>query len=295
MHTLSFGTQCKNIFKYACKNPVLSALVTILAVGCVAAPQIDDTNLLQTYIEAGPLLDIVESRGGLHCRIFHPRAWLEPSDEPARRQQHPLVIWGNGTYTSPASYRNLLQHWASHGMIVVAAMTPNAGRGVEMRDCLNYMLDQQDNTDSPFYQRVNADRIGVAGHSQGGGGAIMLGRDSRINTVVAIQPYVLGERHNPQAASNQTGPLLLLSGQEDFTASADTNQRPVFDSANVPVFWANLRGATHLAPMSTGGSYRGPMTGWLRWKLLDDTGAARLFVGADCVLCQDERWLINVR
>jgi hypothetical protein len=123
----------------------------------------------------------------------------------------------------------------------------------------------------------------------------MLGRDERITTVVAIQPYVLGERHNPQAAANQRGPMLLLSGQEDFSASAATNQQPVFDSANVPVFWANLRGATHFAPMDTGGSFRGPMTAWLRWKLLDDVQAARMFEGEDCVLCTDERWQIQTR
>lgn len=267
----------------------------VLLAGCVATPNLEGPALMQSFFDPGPVTDIVESRGGLHCRIFHPRAWLVPDSESATRRQYPLVIWGNGTYASPASYRNLLEHWASHGMIVVAAMTPNAGRGIEMRNCLNDMLTRQDDPTSPFYQRINADRIGVAGHSQGGGGAIMLGRDERVTTVVAIQPYVLGERHNPQAASNQTGPMLLLSGQEDFTASAESNQKPVFDAANVPVFWANLRGATHLAPMSTGGSFRGPMTAWLRWKLHDDTQAARLFEGADCLLCQDERWLIQAR
>jgi predicted dienelactone hydrolase len=267
----------------------------LLIGGCAGRPAVDTTALSQSFFDAGALTDIVESRSGLHCRIFHPRAWLMPETQSSQRKKHPLVIWGNGTHASPASYRSLLEHWASHELIVVASMSPNAGRGVEMRDCLNDILEQQSESGSPFYQRVNSERVAAAGHSQGGGGAIMLGRDPRITTVVAIQPSVLGERHNPQAAANQTGPMLLLSGQEDFSASAATNQQPVFDSANVAVFWANLRGATHFAPMDTGGSFRGPMTAWLRWKLLDDSRAAHMFDGEECVLCVDERWLIQTR
>lgn len=282
----------------SCSTPVAAfALVALglLLGGCAARPALDATALSQSFFDAGALTDIVETRGGLHCRIFHPREWLRPDAESGQRIQHPLVIWGNGTHASPASYRSLLEHWASHEMIVVAAMAPNAGRGVEMRACLNYMLEQQSDSGSAFFKRVDSERVAAAGHSQGGGGAIMLGRDPRITTVVAIQPYVLGERHNPQAAANQMGPMLLLSGREDFSASAATNQQPVFDSANVEVFWANLRGATHFAPMDTGGSFRGPMTAWLRWKLLDDAQAARMFEAEDCVLCTDERWLIQTR
>jgi len=268
---------------------------SVLVSGCMAAPVIDDAALSQSFFNAGMETDIVETRGGLHCRIFHPREWLTSDAPSGQQKQHPLVIWGNGTHASPASYRSLLEHWASHELIVVASMSPNAGRGVEMRDCLNYMLSQHSDSTSPFFQRVDSERVAAAGHSQGGGGAIMLGRDERITTVVAIQPYVLGERHNPQAAANQRGPMLLLSGQEDFSASAATNQQPVFDFANVPVFWANLRGATHFAPMDTGGSFRGPMTAWLRWKLLGDVQAARMFEGDNCVLCADERWQIQTR
>ena len=36
----------------------------------------------------------------------------------------------------------MLEHWASHGMVVVAAMTPNAGTGREMGGCLDDILDE---------------------------------------------------------------------------------------------------------------------------------------------------------
>jgi predicted dienelactone hydrolase len=273
--------------KIMTKVTVFSTLAVLSSCHSVGSRLLSDTELLQSYFTAGSFAQVQETRLGLHCRVFHPvnlqQGW------------HPIVVWGNGTYAAPAHYRNLLEHWASHGFVVVAAMAPNAGRGVEMRDCLNLVLDENIKNDSEFRDKLDPKRVATAGHSQGGGGALMLGRDARIRTTIAIQPYILGASHNPTAAANQNGSLLLLSGGEDTTASPESNQQPVFDNANVPVTWLTLRGATHLAPMSTGGSYRGPMTAWLRWHLQDDSQAGRLFAGEHCVLCQDDRWLLVQR
>lgn len=265
----------------------LCLLAWLTACTSTQAPSLSDTELLPVYIRNGAYTNIQETRLGLHCRVFHSTL-LEDG-------KHPIVVWGNGTHAAPAHYRDLLEHWASHGFVVVAAMAPNAGRGVEMRSCLNLILDENVKNDSVFAHKLIADRIGVAGHSQGGGGALMLGRDARITTTIAIQPYILGERHNPTASANQNGPVLLLSGAEDTAARPETHQQPVFEQANVPVTWLTLRGASHLAPMATGGSYRGPMTAWLRWQLMEDTQARRLLDSDTCVLCADERWQVRHR
>ena len=45
---------------------------------------------------------------------------------------HPIVLWGNGTGTSPSVYDGFLRHLASHGFVVAAANTSNAGSGNEM-------------------------------------------------------------------------------------------------------------------------------------------------------------------
>lgn len=249
--------------------------------------QVSDSSLLERYFRAGNYPAVSDTRLGRECRIFHP----ELMDDG----RHPIVIWGNGTYTSPASYRGLLEHWASHGMVVVAAMTPNAGRGREMKGCLDDILDENTRDGSLFQNKLMPLRVAVAGHSQGAGGAIMLGQDLRVTTVIAIQPYVTGRGHESSAWQAQQGPLLLLSGSEDYTAPPSEQQQPVFDAANVPVYWLTLRGASHLAPMYTGGSYLGPMTAWLRWHLRHDDQAARLFNDARCELCSDPRWEMRIK
>lgn len=265
--------------------PLILAVGFLVACVPVSLEVRDNDALLLSYFRHGVYAGIQETRVGLHCRVFHP---VNMTDG-----RHPLVVWGNGTHASPASYRDLLEHWASHGFVVAAAMAPNAGRGVEMRQCMTALLDENIRSGSVFLNKIDPSRIGVAGHSQGGGGALMLGRDLRVTTTIAIQPYILGLGHNLSASAHQNGPVLLLSGADDLTSSPETNQQPVFEQANVPVTWLTLRGATHMAPMSTGGSYRGPMTAWLRWHLLGDKQAARLFEGDNCVLCLDERWTVR--
>ena len=255
--------------------------------GLTELEQASDSGLLERYFRAGNYPAVSDTRLGRECRIFHP----ELMDDG----RHPIVIWGNGTYTSPASYRGMLEHWASHGMVVVAAMTPNAGTGREMGGCLDDILDENTRDGSIFQNKLMPLRVAVAGHSQGGGGAIMLGQDLRVTTVIAIQPYVTGRGHEASAWGAQQGPMLLLSGTEDYTAPPSEQQQPVFDSANVPVFWLTLRGASHLAPMYTGGSYLGPMTAWLRWRLRNDKQAARIFENENCELCSDPRWEMRIK
>lgn len=268
------------------KRALLAALSALLLGACVATPdpRLDNQALHQSYFDIGPYAGVDITRGGPHCRIFHP--------VNMNYDRHPIIVWGNGTGTSPASYRDLLEHWASHGFVVVAAMSPNPGTGREMARCLDYALNLNSEP-GPFQGRLDPARIATAGHSQGGAGAIMLGRDMRITTVVALQPYIQGVRFNPTAVRGQHGPMLLLSGADDVTAPPYTHQQPIYDSTDVPVTWLTLHGATHLAPMFTGGSYRGVMTAWLRMHLRNDEEAARMFEGDNCVVCGDERWTIR--
>ena len=285
----------------ALRTPMLCGILSLLLTACinppetrpgVRAPSPGDTNPgLESYFRPGVYGAVEVMRSGPHCEIYYP--------VNMDYGRHPILIWGNGTRTSSFAYQDLLRHWASYGVVVVAAMTPEAGTGREMTACLEHILNlnggQVLRGANPFRGRLNPNRIAAAGHSQGGGGALMLGRDLRITTTIAIQPYVLGLGHSPLASRNQSGPILLLSGSEDTMASPDTHQQYVFDEANVPVTWLTLRGASHQAPMYHGGSYRGPMTAWIRWKLWGDEEAARVFEGPNCLLCQEEIWTIQTK
>lgn len=240
---------------------------------------------VQDFTSSGPYTT-TSSRGG-SCTFYHPR----PLGEEGVR--HPIILWGNGTGGTPSTYGTLLRHWASHGFVVAAANTSNAGTGAEMLDCLDHLSGENSKNGSVFAGKLDLARTGAAGHSQGGGGALMAGRDPRIKATVPFEPYVLGLGHDTSSQEEQSGPMLLLAGSADTLVIPSLNQDRVFRATNVPVFYGTLQGADHFAPVGDGGGFRGPATAWFRYHLMEDQSAGKLFVGTSCTLCGDRNWVIQ--
>lgn len=241
---------------------------------------------VSSFDRSGPFAT-TSSREGPSCTVYRPRT-LGEND-----RRHPIIIWGNGTGASPSGYAGLLDHWASHGFVVAAANTSNAGSGQEMLACLDYLVQQNGRSTGTYASKLNVNRVGSSGHSQGGGGSIMAGQDNRITVTAPFQPYVLGLGHNTSSQRNQNGPMFLMTGSSDTLAGPTLNGRPVFRNANVPVFWGNLRGAGHFVPAGNGGDYRGPSTAWYRFHLMGDSNAESLFYGRNCGLCSDRNWEVQ--
>ena len=221
---------------------------------------------------------------GPSCTIYRPRTL------GAEGRRHPIIIWGNGTGSSPGTYGSLLSHWASHGFVVAAARTSNAGSGEEMIDCLDYLVQQNGRSSGTYAGNLNVNRVGSTGHSQGGGGSIMAGRDGRITVTAPFQPYNIGLGHRSSSQSRQNGPMFLMTGGRDSIASPGLNAAPVFRNANVPVFWGERTSASHFEPVGNGGDFRGPSTAWFRFHLMNDGNAESTFYGSRCGLCTDRGW-----
>ncbi|HWU86124.1 MAG TPA: hypothetical protein VN253_02570 [Kofleriaceae bacterium] len=226
------------------------------------------------------------------CTVYRPATLGENG------LTHPVIIWGNGTFSVPVFYIGVLSHLASHGFIVAAANTSNAGDGSQMIACLDAVLAANGTAGSPFYQHVDTAHIGASGHSQGGAGTIMAGRDPRVHVTAPLEPYIgwipLGGAFDQDSISQQQGPMFLVSGSADVVALPILHQRPVYDGDNQPVFWATRSLATHFEPVGDAGVFRGPVTAWFRAWLMGDTSAARLFE-SPCTLCADTKWKVHFR
>lgn len=227
--------------------------------------------------------------GGDACTILRPAALGEDG------LRHPVILWGNGTTATPVIYNAVLRHWASHGFIVAAANTTDAGTGSEMLGCLDWVTAQSEDAASPYADAVDLEHVGASGHSQGGGGALMAGQDPRLTVTAPLEPYTeQGFGGFDQASmSNQAGPMFLMSGELDAIAPPIPNQQRVFDAANVPVFWGTLAGADHVAS-AIGGitGFRGPATAWFRHHLMCDDAAGALFY-EPCTLCDSAEWAVQ--
>jgi len=272
---------------------------------CLSAEEIDDTEGLDVDVtsqEAGTFPPVTSfsaagpfattSSNQSNCTIFRPTTLGQNG------VTHPVILWGNGTGASPANYSGLLTHLASHGFIVAAANTSNSGNGSQMLACLTFVANENARSGSVFFQRVDVNRVGASGHSQGGAGTIMAGRDARVKFTAPLEPYIGfipgGGTFARASIGQQRGPMFLVSGGSDTVAVPNTHQLPVFNGANVSVVWGTLAGATHSEPGGNAGNFRGPVTAWFRAKLMDDATAARLFP-ATCTLCTTPGWTVRTR
>ncbi len=227
---------------------------------------------------------VTNSNVNTTCAVYRP------STLGANGVRHPIILWGNGTGSSPSTYAALLNHWASHGFVVAAARTSNAGSGNEMIACLDYLITQNGRSTGTFSGKLDVNRVATAGHSQGGGGSIMAAQDSRVSASAPFQPYTIGLGHKTSSQSNQSGPMFLMTGGGDTIAIPSLNALPVFNRANVPVFWGERRSVSHFEPVGNGGDFRGPSTAWMRYQLMDDQSAEGTFYGSNCGLCSDRNW-----
>jgi len=219
---------------------------------------------------------------GPNCTVHRPAILGENG------LKHPVIIWGMGTGGFNL-YQPAFDLWASNGFIVVGGLLGNGqGSGEEMLGCLDYICRQ-------YAPNVDC-RAGASGHSQGGGGALMAGRDPRVIVTAPVQPYIQQGFGGYDQASidQQVGPMLLLSGTADNIATPSGNQQPVFDRTNVPVFWANKVGEDHVS-VGTDGliSYRSEILAWFRIHLMDDDTFRPMFYGANCELCGDSTWMVK--
>jgi pimeloyl-ACP methyl ester carboxylesterase len=220
----------------------------------------------------------------MRCRSRRIRAhtYYFPTDLGPGGIDHPVVLWGNGTFLNPTHYDALLRHFASHGFIVAAANTSNAGSGQEMLGGLDNLTTFNSQSGNRFFDHVDLTRVATIGHSQGGGGAIEAARDPRVDTAVPIEPWRGTE-------SGLHGPTFFLAGENDTTIPPATVRQKYMASSGIPAAYGELAGGDHLHPLVDGSGFRAPATAWLRWQLMGDSIARSQFIG-DCSYCTSSIW-----
>ena len=264
------------------RKPIATiAAAALAAIGLAARAQ----DPVPAFSAPGPN-KVVEAEEGPDCTVFRP--------ESLTGAPHAIILWGNGTRSRVPAYTPMLSHWASHGFVVAAANTNTAGSGAPILACLDYLTAENARAGSPLQGKLDLGAVGVSGHSQGGGGSIMAGRDPRIKTTAPIEAYTVGLGYVKGAETGQHGPMLLLSGGDDTTAIPDKNQLPVFTDGTGPIFWATLKGASHAVPATTdSGAFRPATTAWFLYQLTGDAKAATMFKSDKCGYCTSTDWIVQ--
>ena len=193
-------------------KPSIVAGATALALLAGPAPAAD----FSEQIVEGPSAGNHE----LDCLVIRPWSETEGPDD----RLYPVIGWANGWdqgdvvgEVTTQGYRPGLIEWALDGPYIVVAADQWSAREPDLVQCLEWLAAENGRAGSEYRGRVNLGRIGVAGHSQGGGAALKTGdggmTDLGLAGIVAMNPY----GPNWPSLGDLTAPLFLLGGGADTT------------------------------------------------------------------------------
>src|SRR5580698_564725 len=204
-------------------------------------------------------------------------------------RKNPIVSWANGTMYDVESYKLLLDHWASYGFVVIAAQTQQTAGGATHKAAIDWLIAQADDSASPFFGVLDTTKIAASGHSQGGGATIAAGANAPgpvpLTTTLPLMPY-LGFEKDLTIISHQTVAMGNIVATNDTTAPGVADQ--IYQGINTELAQAAFIGV-HTDAMSP--AMYGPTLAWLRFRLMGDAEASKMFYPATtCGLCQDPAW-----
>ncbi len=216
---------------------------------------------------------------------------------------HPILIWANGYRDNPeqnppdcvvdsgsnqwcGQYLPMLNHLASHGFVVVAALSTATGdTSVPFPTIvgLDWILEQAEDPSSPYYHRLDTANIGQLGHSYGGMSTCMSASEPRYKALATI----CGTRE----PSGVHTPMLFFCGGRDGTVSCSGVHDTFLTVTDQPAFFLNELNSDHgsWVYQGPGGVSLSSAAAWFRVHLMDDTANRDFFYGPNCRFCTDNR------
>lgn len=216
--------------------------------------------------------------------VYYPSA-LEMSDE-----KYPVIVLCNGSGTPISKYSAVAKHYASWGFIVIGTEENYSWNAFGAEMCLRYLERWNDNekmedTVSPFYQKVDFERVGVVGHSQGGVGVINAVTNTEHKYIykagVSLSPTNKELAHNllwDYDAALIDIPIMLVSGEgggDDWVVTGEQLQA-IYDDITSDKLMVRRINTAHNEVLYSSDGY---VVAWFMWLLQGDEEAAEAFVG----------------
>ena len=157
---------------------------------------------------------------------------------------------------------------ASHGFVVITINTnglfdfPNA-RADQLQAALDWLV-----ASSPVRDRIDGSRLGVAGHSMGGGGTLEAARDNPdMQAAVAWQPWDLAN------FSTMRTPSMIIGAQNDAIASVASHSEPFYTQipASAEKAYLELAGQGHGAGTQANTTQAKYTVAWFKRYIDNDT------------------------
>lgn len=217
---------------------------------------------------------------------------------------YPIVVFANGSGVPFFKYEAIFNHLASWGFVVIGNDDSDSWSGQSSSDALDFLLSLNQDHNSLFYNKLNTRHIGIAGHSQGGVGAInavtAFGNSSKFTSIYTASATELKLSNALKWNYDVTKihiPYLMVAGTGEADANLIaplTSLRENYNHVNegALTIMARRKGANHGDMLADADGY---MTAWFRYTLLQDQEAARVFTGDDPELRQNKTNWQNVQ
>nr|WP_239162011.1 alpha/beta hydrolase [Acrocarpospora phusangensis] len=159
---------------------------------------------------------------------------------------------------------------ASHGFVVIGIETDSVydqpdSRGRQLLAALDYLVNDSSAT---VRNRIDRDRLAVAGHSMGGGGTLEAASSRpALQAAVPIAPWNLDK-----SWSEVRVPTLIVGGESDSIAPVSSHSEPFYSSiSQAEKAYLELNNASHFFPQTTNTPLARQMVAWLKRFVDDDT------------------------
>lgn len=158
---------------------------------------------------------------------------------------------------------------ASQGFVVMTIDTNSrfdqpASRGRQLQAALNHMVQNRTVRD-----RIDSNRLAVAGHSMGGGGSLSAANsNSDLKAALPLQGW-----HTTKTWSRLRVPTMVIGAQRDSVASVRSHSIPFYNGipSSTDKAYLELRGASHFVSNSPNTTQAKYMITWLKRYVDNDT------------------------
>lgn len=165
------------------------------------------------------------------------------------------------------------------------------GDPLGLQVALDWVLKQNEDPNSPYYQKLDVDNIAAAGMSCGGLQALHMSDNEKIKTILVMNSGYFGD--NEKATLDQMkakSVIWILGGSSDIAYDNGWNDFKTIQKK--PAFACSLNtvghGGTYMEPH--GGEYAIVATAWLQWQLQGNKEAGKMFEGSDFTLAKRPNW-----
>lgn len=237
-----------------------------------------------------------------------------PTKIESSGETYPLIVMANGTGITASKYKDVFEHLASWGFLVVGNEDGNSRTGASSAASLDFMLKANADAPSIFYGKIDTANIGIAGHSQGGVVAINA-VTAQANGCYYKALYTASTTSAFWGQDGQLGaewsydvsqisiPTLMVAGTgyfdagtaADITATEGQGICPLYSmqdcynriSAGVPKMIARRTDTDHGDMLRKPNGY---MTAWFMYWLKGDAVAGEAFAGDTAEILSNAAW-----